>query len=357
MVLACDYDGTLAKHGLVDEPTLQSLERCLDSGRKLVLVTGRQLPELMEIFPGLYLFEWVVAENGGLLYRPATRQEKPLADPPSEEFVALLRERGVSPCSTGRVVVAAWEPHQTTILQTIHDLGLELQVIFNKGAVMVLPSGINKATGLSCAARTGFVGSQHGGHWRRGKRSCAAGRLRGRRRGGQCATHAQGTCRLGDARRSRRRRAATYRSAGGGRSGGARCETVATRYFAGARLSPKSLPTASVSRQSVDRRQFQRRKIHSGHRHHRAIGRSHISGMCRRSGRGLRRAGQRAGRRHRATSSHLGRNSKTAGIPRPKRQRQSAGFGVSRSSQLFSFAGHPAARLAHPHWPSTLDRG
>ena len=92
-----------------------------------------------------------MAENGALLYRPATREEKLLAPPPSEEFVALLRSAASAPLSTGRVIVAGWEPHETTILQAIRDLGLELQVIFNKGAVMVLPSGINKATGLAAA--------------------------------------------------------------------------------------------------------------------------------------------------------------------------------------------------------------
>ena len=49
------------------------------------------------------------------------------------------------------MLVATREPHETAVLQTIRDLGLELQVIFNKGAVMVLPSGINKATGLAAA--------------------------------------------------------------------------------------------------------------------------------------------------------------------------------------------------------------
>jgi hypothetical protein len=29
------------------------------------------------------------------------------------------------------------------VLETIRELGLELQVIFNKGAVMVLPAGVN----------------------------------------------------------------------------------------------------------------------------------------------------------------------------------------------------------------------
>jgi hydroxymethylpyrimidine pyrophosphatase-like HAD family hydrolase len=53
--------------------------------------------------------------------------------------------------------VATWEPHERTVLDTIRELGLELQVIFNKGAVMVLPSGVNKATGLHTAlAELGF---------------------------------------------------------------------------------------------------------------------------------------------------------------------------------------------------------
>jgi hypothetical protein len=49
------------------------------------------------------------------------------------------------------VIVATTDLHRQTVLETIHDLGLELQVIFNKGSVMVLPSGVNKATGLATA--------------------------------------------------------------------------------------------------------------------------------------------------------------------------------------------------------------
>src|SRR5262249_43991324 len=68
------------------------------------------------------------------------------------EFPRELRRLGVDPLSVGDVIVATWEPHETTVLRVIHELNLELQVIFNKGAVMVLPSGINKATGLQQAA-------------------------------------------------------------------------------------------------------------------------------------------------------------------------------------------------------------
>jgi hypothetical protein len=37
------------------------------------------------------------------------------------------------------------------VLEIIRELGLELQIIFNKGAVMVLPSGMNKAEGMKAA--------------------------------------------------------------------------------------------------------------------------------------------------------------------------------------------------------------
>lgn len=151
LALACDYDGTLAHNGRVSPDTLAALERLLASGRRLIMVTGRQLDELLEIFPELGLFEWVVAENGGLLYRPSTKKLRPLADAPRPEFVARLAECGVAPVATGSTIVATWEPHEQTVLEVIRSLGLELQVIFNKGAVMVLPAGVNKASGLTAA--------------------------------------------------------------------------------------------------------------------------------------------------------------------------------------------------------------
>ena len=148
--LACDYDGTIAEHGTVSQELIAALERLRATGRMLILVTGRRLGDLLNVFPHVTLFDRVVAENGALLYHPATYEERTIGEPPPQEFVDMLRERGVSP-SVGRVIVATWEPHQTTVIQAIRDLGLEMQVIFNKGAVMVLPSGVNKATGLKYA--------------------------------------------------------------------------------------------------------------------------------------------------------------------------------------------------------------
>jgi hypothetical protein len=105
----------------------------------------------MSIYPDLSLFERVVAENGALLYRPATKERRRLADAPPPALLAALRRLGVAPLSSGEVIIATREPHETTVLEAIRELGLELQVIFNKGAVMILPAGVNKATGLAAA--------------------------------------------------------------------------------------------------------------------------------------------------------------------------------------------------------------
>ena len=149
--LATDYDGTLAKDGAVDDATLQAIERLKKSGRKLLLVTGRELDDLHRTFAHVDVFDRVVAENGAVVYDPAKKKCSKLAEAPPPEFSRKLREQGVQPLSTGAVIVATHEPHQDAVLKTINELGLELQVIFNKGSVMVLPSGVNKATGLKCA--------------------------------------------------------------------------------------------------------------------------------------------------------------------------------------------------------------
>ena len=150
LVLATDYDGTIAHDGVVDAATIQAIERFRASGGRPLLVTGRELPDLDRTFARFDLFDRIVAENGGVLYNPATKRERVLCAPSSPALVDALRARGV-PLSVGRAIVATVEPHQQAVLDAIRELGLELQVIFNKGAVMVLPSGVNKATGLLAA--------------------------------------------------------------------------------------------------------------------------------------------------------------------------------------------------------------
>jgi len=56
-ILATDYDGTLACDGVTDEQTVLALEQFRDAGGRLILVTGRELPDLERAFDRLDVFE------------------------------------------------------------------------------------------------------------------------------------------------------------------------------------------------------------------------------------------------------------------------------------------------------------
>jgi hydroxymethylpyrimidine pyrophosphatase-like HAD family hydrolase len=150
-VLACDFDGTLATHDRVSEETIAALRRVIDSGRKLVLVTGRILDDLLAVFPDIGIFDRVVAEDGAVIFNPESGEELVLADPPPEALIRDLKAREVRPISVGSVILATWHPHEQATMEAIRDNGFEHQIIFNKGAVMIVPPGINKATGLRTA--------------------------------------------------------------------------------------------------------------------------------------------------------------------------------------------------------------
>lgn len=152
-ILATDYDGTIAHHGAVDPATVEALEKFKESGRKVILVTGREIPDLLSVFSETAIFDLIVAENGALLYWPLTKEEFPLAEGPPKEFAELLRERAVNILSVGRVVVATMDAYEQVVHESIRELQLDLQVILNKGSLMVLPRGVDKAFGLQAALR------------------------------------------------------------------------------------------------------------------------------------------------------------------------------------------------------------
>src|SRR5688500_18470965 len=120
--LAADYDGTLATDGRVGDETIAALRRLRESGRRLILVTGRIVDQLVDVFPQIGLCNLVVADNGALLYDPETDERTKLHEPPSREFIDELTRRGVPNIEIGDVIVATWEPHETTVLETIRDL-------------------------------------------------------------------------------------------------------------------------------------------------------------------------------------------------------------------------------------------
>jgi len=148
--LATDYDGTLALSDQVAPEHLSAILALKNSGRKVILVTGRRLEDLISVFPDYGAFDCIVAENGALLYWPQAHLKRLLTERPPEVLIKSMMARNI-PVATGEIVISGWCPHEAEMLEAIRDSGLDYQVIFNKNAVMVLPPGVNKETGLLAA--------------------------------------------------------------------------------------------------------------------------------------------------------------------------------------------------------------
>ena len=107
LALATDYDETIADEGIVSEATQAALQRLKETGRKLILVTGRELADLERVFPGIEIFDKIVAENGAILYTPASKEQRDLAPSPSPISSRGSRRAASARCRSG----APWSPH------------------------------------------------------------------------------------------------------------------------------------------------------------------------------------------------------------------------------------------------------
>ena len=151
-VLACDYDRTIASQGTVSPATLEALVRVRESGRRLILVTGRTREQLEPVIGGAAaVFDRFVLENGALLLDPATGSERLLCEPVSERLVDELRRRGAGSLVVGRAMVTTDLAHLGQVERAISALGLDLHAVVNIDSVMVVPSQISKASGARVA--------------------------------------------------------------------------------------------------------------------------------------------------------------------------------------------------------------
>ncbi|HUK89099.1 MAG TPA: HAD hydrolase family protein [Blastocatellia bacterium] len=152
-VLAVDYDGTIAKDGVLDPDVRSAITEARGRGIVCVLVTGRMLSDLHSLMGDLRLFDCVVAENGAIVTFPATGNSAELGQAPPMALLRELSRRGIA-FTRGQCVVEADAGQGCPILSVVRELELPLTLLFNRGRLMVLPQAISKATGLRYAMRT-----------------------------------------------------------------------------------------------------------------------------------------------------------------------------------------------------------
>jgi hydroxymethylpyrimidine pyrophosphatase-like HAD family hydrolase len=109
VALATGFDEALARDGQYDAHCATALRMLAATGRKLILATARDLRDLLEVFPPAQLFDYVIAENGGVLYQPALRRSAILARAPSEVLLQELRRHRVEPLAVAASAAARSE--------------------------------------------------------------------------------------------------------------------------------------------------------------------------------------------------------------------------------------------------------
>ncbi|MDJ0788861.1 MAG: HAD hydrolase family protein [Myxococcota bacterium] len=144
--VAIDYDGTLTEGDRPSGGLLEALGEVRSSGRKLVLVTGRIVAELRRVFPDFAdWFDVVVAENGAVLHRDGV--SRALTGPVPFELDEPLVAQGVT-FRRGQVLLDCDAEHELRVFRELRRIGSDCQLVRNRGALMVLPAGISKGTGL-----------------------------------------------------------------------------------------------------------------------------------------------------------------------------------------------------------------
>lgn len=149
--LVVDFDGTLTEGGRPRSNVLERLAEVRAAGHRVVLATGRIFAELLYVFPDvLDVTDSVVCENGGVLVDPTG--SRTLASPIPASLVDALAERGVI-LRRGEVLLAGQAHVAAEVLDAVHAVGLDVQLVFNRAELMVLPAAVSKASGVTAALR------------------------------------------------------------------------------------------------------------------------------------------------------------------------------------------------------------
>jgi hydroxymethylpyrimidine pyrophosphatase-like HAD family hydrolase len=151
-VLALDYDGTIARDGVLDPEVRAAIAEVRARGIAVVIVTGRILSELEQVAGDLHFVDAVVAENGAVLWFP-NGHSRLVGSSYSLRFLQELRRLGLE-FKAGQSVVELDAAAAPQVLAVIRGLELPLVLLFNRGRLMVLPQAVSKGVGLREALAT-----------------------------------------------------------------------------------------------------------------------------------------------------------------------------------------------------------
>jgi hydroxymethylpyrimidine pyrophosphatase-like HAD family hydrolase len=146
-VLAFDFDGTIAEEGLVPNEIIEVFRQAYSQTHALFLVTGRlyRQANIERILPYLTGIVW---ENGAVLeHLPSKRVSLPFGTLP-KLMVKDLEQTGIE-MLTGMAIAATWAQHESLVKRISDQHNYLPSLDWNKMALMILPTGANKGSGLT----------------------------------------------------------------------------------------------------------------------------------------------------------------------------------------------------------------
>ena len=150
--LALDYDGTIARNGVLDDEVRRAIAEVRAAGIPVLIVTGRIVSDLRGVAGDLDFIDAVVGENGAVLSLPGNGRSEMLTAAASPALVGDLRAARV-PVSVGQCVIESDAVLAPRLQESIQRVKAPYALTFNGTRVMALPSGVTKASGLTVALR------------------------------------------------------------------------------------------------------------------------------------------------------------------------------------------------------------
>lgn len=148
VAIISDYDRTLTDESLkLWRPAIEALKSLREKREiKIVIASGRRLSFLLEKLDSLNLVDAFIAENGAVVHIPKSNITSTFNKDMSQVKAAL--NASSVPTEEGDVVVSTKRAFEKEVKRILRERGLRMGFHYNRDALMILPAGVSKATGV-----------------------------------------------------------------------------------------------------------------------------------------------------------------------------------------------------------------
>ncbi|MBI4143257.1 glycosyltransferase, partial [Candidatus Woesearchaeota archaeon] len=148
-----DFDRTITDMpGIIDESVLKELESL---NKPLILVTGRTIGYVKNLYRKFPIWDCIVAENGSCVYFPSSGLFWNFTSDKFEEAKRILRKSGF-PASFGNAVISVSKMLESRLKKVLQSVINYIGFRTNVDEVMVLPRGVDK--GISIKLVLSYMG-------------------------------------------------------------------------------------------------------------------------------------------------------------------------------------------------------